>query len=119
MTTAGSERESERERETVHLKETVEAEGRECCFLRVHLFGTSHTHTQYHTCTVCAYSICVCTDTPTPTPPHTQDSPGDCGLGETTANLLGDDFGGNTASTSFCISLLEAVAKENKAFYVL
>lgn len=30
-----------------------------------------------------------------------QHSPGDWGLGETTANLGGEDFGGTTASLSF------------------
>lgn len=36
-------------------------------------------------------------------------SPGECGFGETTANLFGEDFGDSSASVSFCSSLLEAV----------
>lgn len=37
-----------------------------------------------------------------------QRSPGDCGLGQTTANLGGEDCGGFAASLSFRKSLLEA-----------
>ena len=93
-----------RESEAVHFKETAEAVKR-CCMPDVPILNCTKHSNLGRSCTLCIH---VYAQKPASDTWH---SPGDCGLGETTANRLGEDFGGIAASLSFCTSLLEAVWK--------
>lgn len=48
-----------------------------------------------------------------------QHLPGDCGLGEITANLVGEEFEGSTASLSFCKSFPAAATEITRAMLFL